>query len=145
MTLRAFDNFRSDDSRDFDISWVERRSGVDRARVGEMAIGGGDDGSVEVGECRNEPPWSWDMVCVEAVEEETVDVVDDTDARASQVIGEWRTSGDAGFRRSASKMSTTGFNTTLIYHSVDSRGPGKIDNVNQLNTFFILALSASPK
>jgi hypothetical protein len=100
VTLRAFDNFRSDDSRDFDISCVERRSGVDRARVGDMAIGDGDDGSVDVGECRNELPWSCDMVCVGAVEEETVGVADDADARASRVIGEWRTSGDAEFRRS---------------------------------------------
>jgi hypothetical protein len=108
-----------------------------------MAISGGDDGSVEVGECPNELPWSWDMVCVEIVDEEMVGVADDADAWACQVIGEWRASGGAGFRRSASEMRTTKFNTTFRYHSVDSRGPGKIDIVNQLNTFFILALPAS--
>jgi hypothetical protein len=69
-----------------------------------MATGGGDDGSVEVGECPSELLWSWDMVCVEIVEEVMVGVADDADARASQVIGEWRASGDAGFRRSASEM-----------------------------------------
>jgi len=80
-TLRALDNFRSGESRGLDFSCVERRSGVDRVRVGEVAIGGGDDGSVEVGECRNELPWSWDIVRVEAVEEAVY--ADDVDARAA--------------------------------------------------------------
>lgn len=103
MTLRVFDNFRSGKSRGLDFSCAERRSGVDRARVGEVAIGGGDDGSVEVGECRKKLPWSWDIVRVEVVEEEAVCVADDVEARASQDIGELRASGDAGFRKSASE------------------------------------------
>lgn len=82
-TLRALDNFRSGEPRCLEFSCAERRSGVDRARVGEVVIGGGDDGSVEVGECRTELPWSWDIVCVEAVEEAAY-VADDVDARVSQ-------------------------------------------------------------
>jgi len=99
--LRALDNLRSGESRRLDFSCAERRSGVDRVRVGEVVTGGGDDGIVEVGECRNELPCSCDIVRVEAVEDETV-CVTDVDARASQEIGELSASGDAGFRRSAS-------------------------------------------
>lgn len=143
-TLRAFDNFRSGESCGLDFSCAERRSGIDRTRVGEVAIGGGDDGSVEVGEYRNELPCPWDIVREEAVEEEAVCVADDVDARASQEIGEFRASGDAGFRRSASEDRDerhTQSDTT----GEDSRGPVKIDLVNQLNTFLILALPASPR
>ena len=80
VTLRAFDNFRSGESRALDFSCAERRSGVDRARVGEVEIGGRNDGSAEVGEYRIEPP-SWDMMREEVVEEDIVSVADDVDAR----------------------------------------------------------------
>jgi hypothetical protein len=98
VTLRAFDSLRSIEVRDFAFSCSENKSDVDRARVGDVASGGGDDGRVDVGESRKE--LACDMVRTEGTEEDAVGV--EVDPRLSKGNGETNVSGDAGFRRSVS-------------------------------------------
>lgn len=99
MTLRAFDSLRSIDVRDLAFSCSENKSDVERARVGDVASGGGDDGRVDVGESRKE--LACDIVRTEGTEEDAVGVAE-VDPRLSKGNGEANVSGDAGFRRSVS-------------------------------------------
>lgn len=97
VTLRAFDSVRSFEGRDLAFSRSENKSEVERARVGDVAKGGGDDGRVDVGESRKE--LACDVVRTEATEDAVG--VADIDPRPSKGNGETNVSGDAGFRRSA--------------------------------------------
>lgn len=54
VTLRAFDSLRAFEVRDLAFSCSENKSDVERARVGDVVSGGGEDGRVDVGESRKE-------------------------------------------------------------------------------------------
>lgn len=99
VTLRAFDSLRSLELRDLAFSCSENKSDVERARVGDVASGGGDDGRVDVGESRKE--LACDIVRTEGTEEDAVGVPEVEPLR-SKGNGGTNVSGDAGFRRSAS-------------------------------------------
>lgn len=99
MTLRAFDSLRSFEVRDLAFSCSKNKSDVERARVGDVVSGGGDDGRVDVGESRKE--LVCDIVRTEGTEEDTVGVAE-VDPRLSKGNGGTNVSGDAGFRRSVS-------------------------------------------
>lgn len=103
MTLRAFDSLRSFEVRDLAFSFSENKSDVERARAGDVANGGGDDGRVDVGESRKE--LACDVVRTEGTEEDTVGVAE-ADPRLSKENEETNVSGDAGFRRSVSVCTT---------------------------------------
>lgn len=89
--------------RDLAFSCSENKSDVERARVGDVASGGGDDGRVDVGESRKE--LACDIVRTEGTEEDAVGVPE-VDPRRSKGNGDTNVSGDAGFRRSASESIT---------------------------------------
>lgn len=134
MTLRAFDSFRSFEARDLAFSCSENKSDVERARVGDVASGGGDDGRVDVGESRNE--LACDIVRTEGTEEDTVGVAE-VDPRLSKGDGETNVSGDAGFRRSVSDYATRlkwdiWYNVqTLTWYSKD-RHQQKLERLSHL-------------
>lgn len=103
VTLRAFGSWHSFEVRDLAFSCSENRSDVERARVGDVASGGGDDGRVDVGESRKE--LACDIVRTEGTEEDAVGVAE-ADPRLSKGNGGTNVSGDAGFRRSVSVYTT---------------------------------------
>lgn len=103
MTLRAFDSLRSFEVRDLAFSCSENKSDVERARDGDVASGGGDDGRADVGESREE--LACDVARTEGIEEDAVGVAE-LDPRLSKREGETNISGDAGFRRSAPVCTT---------------------------------------
>lgn len=74
MTLRAFDNLPSFEVRDLAFSCSENKSDVERARIGDVASGGGDDGRVDVGESRKE--LACDVVQTEGTDEDAVGVAE---------------------------------------------------------------------
>lgn len=139
MTLRAFGSLCSFEGRDLAFSCSENKSDVERARVGEVASGGGDDGRVDVGESRKE--LACDVVRIEGTEEDAAGVTE-IDPRLSKESGETNASGDAGFRRSASMcMCNT---VKLRVFSTTSKhllGTLRIDISKNLNAFLIFPTS----
>lgn len=103
VALRAFDGLHSLEVRDLAFSCFENRSDVERARVGDVTGGGGDDGRVDVGDSRKE--LACDIVRTECTEEVAVGVPE-VDPLRSNGNGETNVSGDAGFRRSESGSTT---------------------------------------